>query len=125
MTFFFFFFYFGDVIAVTNFSGKNLVHPQMGLSSYAHVQMNACVAKNFGAWTEKVDHACPTFMAHPTRIGRRVGALHKKLGHPWYRPNRHSKLSVSNFPRTKSHFGLFGTYLTIGTIAFRKRLKAR
>ena len=22
-------------------------------------------------------------MAHPTRVGRRVGALHKKLGHPW------------------------------------------
>ena len=49
----------------------------------AHLQMNACVAKNFGAWTEKVGHPCPTFMAHPTRVGRRVGALHKKLGHPW------------------------------------------
>ena len=48
----------------------------------AHLQMNACVAKNFGAWTEKVGHSCPTFMAHPTRVGRRVGALHKKLGHP-------------------------------------------
>ena len=48
----------------------------------AHLQMNACVAKNFGAWTEKVGHPCPTFMAHPTRVGRRVGALHKKLGHP-------------------------------------------
>ena len=22
----------------------------------AHLQMNACVAKNFGAWTEKVGH---------------------------------------------------------------------
>ena len=44
--------------------------------------MNVCVAKNFGAWTEKVGHPCPTFMAHPTRVGRRVGALHKKLGHP-------------------------------------------
>ena len=44
----------------------------------AHLQMNACVAKNFGAWTEKVGHPCPTFMAHPTRVGRRVGALHKK-----------------------------------------------
>ena len=31
-----FFFFFGDVIAVTNFSGKNLVPPQIGLSSYAH-----------------------------------------------------------------------------------------
>ena len=51
----------------------------------AHLQMNACVAKNFGAWTEKVGHPCPTFMAHPTRVGRRVGALHKKLGHPWCR----------------------------------------
>ena len=51
----------------------------------AHLQMNACVAKNFGAWTEKVGHPCPTFMAHPTRVGRRVGALHKKLGHPWLR----------------------------------------
>ena len=30
------FFFFGDVIAVTNFSGKNLVPPQNGLSSYAH-----------------------------------------------------------------------------------------
>ena len=50
----------------------------------AHLQMNACVAKNFGAWTEKVGHPCPTFMAHPTRVGRRVGALHKKLGHPCY-----------------------------------------
>ena len=30
------FFFFGDVIAVTNFSGKNLVPPQIGLSSYAH-----------------------------------------------------------------------------------------
>ena len=50
----------------------------------AHLQMNACVAKNFGAWTEKVGHPCPTFMAHPTRVGRRVGALHKKLGHPWF-----------------------------------------
>ena len=49
----------------------------------AHLQMNACVAKNFGAWTEKVGHPCPTFMAHPTRVGRRVGALHKELGHPW------------------------------------------
>ena len=48
----------------------------------AHLQMNACVAKKFGAWTEKVGHLCPTFMAHPTRVGRRVGALHKKLGHP-------------------------------------------
>ena len=47
----------------------------------AHLQMNACVAKNFGAWTEKVGHPCPTFMAHPTR----VGALHKKLGHPWFK----------------------------------------
>ena len=53
----------------------------------AHLQMNACVAKNFGAWTEKVGHPCPTFMAHPTRVGRRVGALHKKLGHPWVRMN--------------------------------------
>ena len=53
----------------------------------AHLQMNACVAKNFGAWTEKVGHPCPTFMAHPTRVGRRVGALHKKLGHPWHRSN--------------------------------------
>ena len=51
----------------------------------AHLQMNACVAKNFGAWTEKVGHLYPTFMAHPTRVGRRVGALHKKLGHPWIR----------------------------------------
>ena len=51
----------------------------------AHLQMNACVAKNFGAWTEKVGHPCPTFMAHPTRVGRRVAALHKKLGHPWFR----------------------------------------
>ena len=50
----------------------------------AHLQMNACVANNFGAWTEKVGHPWPTFMAHPTRVGRRVGALHKKLGHPWY-----------------------------------------
>ena len=25
---------------------------------------------------------CYIFMAHPTRVGRRVGALHKKLGHP-------------------------------------------
>ena len=49
----------------------------------AHLQMNVCVAKNFGAWSEKVGHPCPTFMAHPTRVGRRVGALHKKLGHPW------------------------------------------
>ena len=49
----------------------------------AHLQINACVAKNFGAWTEKVGDPCPTFMAHPTRVGRRVGALHKKLGHPW------------------------------------------
>ena len=48
----------------------------------AHLQMKACVAKNFGAWTEKVGHPCPTFMAHLTRVGRRVGALHKKLGHP-------------------------------------------
>ena len=24
----------------------------------AHLQMNACVAKNFGAWTEKVGHPC-------------------------------------------------------------------
>ena len=24
-------------------------------------------------------------MAHPTRVGRRVGALYKKLGHPWHR----------------------------------------
>ena len=53
----------------------------------AHLQMNACVAKNFGAWTEKVGHPCPTFMAHPTRVGRRVGALHKKLGHPWPKPS--------------------------------------
>ena len=50
----------------------------------AHLQMNTCVAKNFGAWTEKVGHPCPTFMAHPTRVGRRVGALHKKLGHPCF-----------------------------------------
>ena len=49
----------------------------------AHLQMNVCVAKNFGAWTEKVGYPCPTFMAHPTRVGRRVGALRKKLGHPW------------------------------------------
>ena len=56
----------------------------------AHLQMNACVAKNFGAWTEKVGHPCPTFMAHPTRVGRRVGALHKKLGHPWFRDTSHS-----------------------------------
>ena len=48
----------------------------------AHLQMNARVAKNFGARTEKVGHPCPTFMAHPTRVGRRVGASHKKLGHP-------------------------------------------
>ena len=48
----------------------------------AHLEVNVCVAKNFGAWTEKVGHPCPTFMAHPTRVGRRVGALHKKLGHP-------------------------------------------
>ena len=48
----------------------------------AHLQMNVCVAKNFGAWTEKVGHPCPTLMAHPTQVGRRVGALHKKLGHP-------------------------------------------
>ena len=47
-----------------------------------HLQMNVCVAKNFGAWTEKFVHPCPTLMAHPTRVGRRVGALHKKLGHP-------------------------------------------
>ena len=32
----FFFLFFGDVIAVTNFLGKNLVPPQIGLSSYAH-----------------------------------------------------------------------------------------
>ena len=25
----------------------------------AHLQMNACVAKNFGAWTEKVGHPWP------------------------------------------------------------------
>ena len=49
----------------------------------AHLEVNVCVAKNFGVWTEKVGHPCPTFMAHPTRVGRRVGALHKKLGHPW------------------------------------------
>ena len=24
----------------------------------AHLQMNACVVKNFGAWTEKVGHPC-------------------------------------------------------------------
>ena len=48
----------------------------------AHLPMNACVAQIFGAWTEKVGHACPTFMAHPTRVGRKVGALHKKFGHP-------------------------------------------
>ena len=24
----------------------------------AHLQMNVCVAKNFGAWTEKVGHSC-------------------------------------------------------------------
>ena len=53
----------------------------------AHLQMNACVAKIFGAWTEKVGHACPTFMAHPTRVGRKVGALHKKLGHPCTTPS--------------------------------------
>ena len=51
----------------------------------AHLEVNVCVAKNFGAWTEKVGHPCPTFMAHPTRVDRRVGALHKKLGHPWFR----------------------------------------
>ena len=34
--FFFFFFFFGDTITVTNFSGKNLVPPQIGLRSYAH-----------------------------------------------------------------------------------------
>ena len=59
----------------------------------AHLQMNACVAKIFGAWTEKVGHACPTFMAHPTRVGRKVGALHKKLGHPWPKP---IKIRVQN-----------------------------
>ena len=48
----------------------------------AHLPMNACVAQIFGAWTEKVGHACPTLMAHPTRVGRKVGALHKKFGHP-------------------------------------------
>ena len=31
-----FFFFFGDTITVTNFSGKNLVPPQIGLTSYAH-----------------------------------------------------------------------------------------
>ena len=51
----------------------------------AHLPMNACVAKIFGAWTEKVGHACPTFMAHPTRVGRKVGALHKKFGHPCFK----------------------------------------
>ena len=36
----FFFFFFGDVIAVTNFSGKTLVPPQIGLSSYAHAWLH-------------------------------------------------------------------------------------
>ena len=64
----------------------------------AHLQMNACVAKNFGAWTEKVGHPCPTFMAHPTRVGRRVGALHKKLGHPWPKPcnSKYFELGISS-----------------------------
>ena len=59
----------------------------------AHLQMTACVAKNFGAWTEKVGHPCPTFMAHPTRVGRRVGALHKKLGHPCSRVTTSASLA--------------------------------
>ena len=36
------FFFFGDVIAVTNFSGKNFVPPQMGLRSYAHAHKESC-----------------------------------------------------------------------------------
>ena len=64
----------------------------------AHLQMNACVAKNFGAWTEKVGHPCPTFMAHPTRVGRRVGALHKKLGHPWVRASAAQSVDLGFIP---------------------------
>ena len=33
----------------------------------AHLEVNVCVAKNFGAWTEKVGHPCFTpilFMCH-------------------------------------------------------------
>ena len=61
--------------------------------------MNACVAKNFGGWTEKVGHPCPTFMAHPTRVGRRVRALHKKLGHPWATPTM-ANLTVQTSKKT-------------------------
>ena len=64
----------------------------------AHLQMNACVAKNFGAWTEKVGHPCPTFMAHPTRVGRRVGALHKKLGHPCTKPTNYVLVRNGQYP---------------------------
>ena len=44
--FFFFFFFFGDTITVTNFSGKNLVPPQIGLRSYAQ----ACLA--YRSWAK-------------------------------------------------------------------------
>ena len=43
MTFFFFFF-FGDAIAVINFSGKNLVPPQIGLRTYAHEDSRTVIA---------------------------------------------------------------------------------
>ena len=65
MTFFFF-------LEITSEFG---VVSKEGNICVAHPQVNVGMAKNFGAWTEKVGHPCPTFMAHPTRVGRRVGAF--------------------------------------------------
>ena len=44
----------------------------------AHLQMNVCVAKNFGAWTEKVGH--PWSRAFRRKDILRSKAIDKSLG---------------------------------------------
>ena len=64
----------------------------------AHLQMNACVAKNFGAWTEKVGHPCGRAIPCCRKDGSKIVdsisyhlRMRKSVFHSRYYQNKISK----------------------------------